>query len=685
MAQTPIVLLAMDYLLKGDGLKPSKAVKQALDACGPLRTYGGGSGEEGESSDPNAGLDDLPIEIVLGNVEARIERLLGPGEQGIRRFVSIFSSASGASSMTTGILDAASALKNFQSFTDFGPNINNIQDLVTGGKTGSFPGGPEALAKIGNSLKGFGTMYSPDSLADMGKASSLIKNLSSQNALPSSVMQRLDGAGIDIDNMSDADEATLKKILSEVNGADLKMIGTVTKFPVEKLGNLGDALDANKVLPAGALAAIPKSSALPTSFGSDIGGSFSSIAGGASTGSIANLGGSLYSNASDQDLTYTGNDYIVWDRVNIERKKRGLTSLDDAGFPRPEEDAEVTGTQVGGGGDMMSSLGTSLEAVAGSGDLTDIGKKLSSVKVPELRHLMAAPPDFSAVAGSLKSKFTSLSVPAVPSITATTQAGLAASLGLPASTDLSVLQAKASAANSWLGSSRNLMPAGFDINKLSVPSIPGHIPKIPSIPGVPSIPLQIPGFSPGGGIDTSLYTKTPDDELTYTGDDHIVWDRVNTERLNRGLPDLAAIGSSRPEEPASPPTATPNGTPGVFQMLGTIASEGPILPHLQYLAQVSAVLPDPVDVNAVSSALANIQVALDQEEGALTSAGVDLKYDGPTGYVGVTAFAEKLHQIGVDKQGLGLDRFIEELALAADSPGGDSVIAALYEGKNLAA
>jgi len=660
MAQTPIILLAMDYLLKGDGLKPAKAVTQALAACGPLRTYGGGSEEEGESSDPNAGLDDLPIETVLGNVEARIERLLGPGEQGIRRFVSIFSSASGASSMTTGILDAASALKNFQSFTDFGPNINNIQDLVTGGKTGSFPGGAEALAKIGNSLKGFGTMYSPDSLADMGKASSLIKNLSSQNALPSSVMQRLDSAGINIDNMSDADEATLKKILSEVNGADLKMIGTVTKFPVEKLGNLGDALDANKVLPAGALAAIPRPSGSSSSFASDIGGSFSSIPGGASTGPIANLGGSLYSSTADEDLTYTGNDYIVWDRVNAERRKRGLSSLEDIGSPRPDEDAEVTGTQVGGGGDMMSSLGTSLESVAGSGDLTDIGKKLSSVKVPELRHLMAAPPDFGAVAGSLKNKFTTIPLPNMSS----TQIPGASREGLAS-----------------LFAQTNISPS----SSFSVPSIPGHIPNVPKIPGVPSIPLKIDGFAPGGAIDTSLYTKTADEDLTYTGDDHIVWDRVNTERLNRGLPDLAAIGSPRPEEPPPPPGATPNGTPGVFQMLGTIASEGPILPHLQYLAQVSAVLPGPVDVGAVSSALANIQVALDQEEGALTSAGVDLKYDGPTGYVGVTAFAEKLHSIGVDKQGLGLDRFIEELALAADSPGGDSVIAALYEGKNLAA
>ncbi len=662
MAQTPIVLLAMDYLLKGDGLKPSKAVTQALAACGPLRTYGGGGDEEeGGTPDPNAGLNDLPIETVLGNVEARIERLLGPGEQGIRRFVSIFSSASGASSMTTGILDSAAALKNFKSFSDFGPNINNIQDLVTGGKTGSFPGGPEALTKIGNSLKGFGSMYSPDSLADMGKASSLIKNLSSQNALPSSVMSRLDDAGIDIDDMSDADESTLKKILSEVNGADLKLVGTVTKFPVEKLGNLGDALDASKVLPAGALAAIPRSPGGFTapSFADDLGGSFSSLPG-LPSASIPNLGGSLYTSTSNDDLTYTGNDYIVWDRVNTERRNRGLPGLEDTGYPRPEEDAEVTGTEVGGDSSDMSALGTSLEAVAGSGDLSDIGKKLSGIKVPNLKHLMAAPPDFGAVAGSLKSKFTTIPLPSMSStsIPGASREGLAS-----------------------LFSSTGISPS----SSFSVPSMPGHIPKPPSIPGVPSIPLEIPGFAAGGAIDTSLYTKTPDEDLTYTGDDYIVWDRVNTERLNRGLPDLAAIGSPRPEEPPSPPGATPNGTPGVFQMLGTIASEGPILPHLQYLAQVAAVLPNAVNVDAVSSALANIQVALDQEEGALTSAGVDLKYDGPTGYVGVTAFAEKLHQIGVDKQGLGLGRFIEELAESADSAGGDSVIAALYEGRNLVA
>lgn len=53
----------------------------------------------------------------------------------------------------------------------------------------------------------------------------------------------------------------------------------------------------------------------------------------------------------------------------------------------------------------------------------------------------------------------------------------------------------------------------------------------------------------GPSIETSLYKDTPDKDLTYSGDDGIVWDRSNAERERRGLPGLAAIGSPRPEDP----------------------------------------------------------------------------------------------------------------------------------------
>lgn len=63
----------------------------------------------------------------------------------------------------------------------------------------------------------------------------------------------------------------------------------------------------------------------------------------------------------------------------------------------------------------------------------------------------------------------------------------------------------------------------------------------------------------GPSIDTSLYSKTKDEDLTYTGDDGIVWDRINTERLRRSLsglpnprppePPLVPAGSTPPKDP----------------------------------------------------------------------------------------------------------------------------------------
>jgi hypothetical protein len=57
---------------------------------------------------------------------------------------------------------------------------------------------------------------------------------------------------------------------------------------------------------------------------------------------------------------------------------------------------------------------------------------------------------------------------------------------------------------------------------------------------------KVPSILPLNLI-TSVYVKTKDEDLVYTGNDEIVWDRVNEERLRRGLPSLTAIGYPRPD------------------------------------------------------------------------------------------------------------------------------------------
>ena len=54
--------------------------------------------------------------------------------------------------------------------------------------------------------------------------------------------------------------------------------------------------------------------------------------------SVGKFESGLYSKTKDEDLKYTGNDYIIWDRTNAERIRRGLPSLTDTGYARPPED-----------------------------------------------------------------------------------------------------------------------------------------------------------------------------------------------------------------------------------------------------------------------------------------------------------------------------------------------------------
>lgn len=54
----------------------------------------------------------------------------------------------------------------------------------------------------------------------------------------------------------------------------------------------------------------------------------------------------LYSKTKDEDLTYTGDDYIVWDNTNRERLRRGLPSLTQLGYPRPPEDTTGAATET---------------------------------------------------------------------------------------------------------------------------------------------------------------------------------------------------------------------------------------------------------------------------------------------------------------------------------------------------
>ena len=78
------------------------------------------------------------------------------------------------------------------------------------------------------------------------------------------------------------------------------------------------------------------------------------------------------------------------------------------------------------------------------------------------------------------------------------------------------------------------------------------------------------GASTGTELNSSFYSKTKDEDLTYTGTDTVVWDRVNSERLRRGLPSLTSLGYPRPPEdtPAAATVPLTNTGASTFEVKG---------------------------------------------------------------------------------------------------------------------
>lgn len=456
MAKTALTLLATDYLMEGQGLLRGSELSLLLKQCKPLRDY---IVEDTETAkDWELALQSVSpdIDVALGAVETRCTELLPSGAQGVRKFVNILQAATGFSASAMETVSAVTGIPG--SFSDMGPNINNITDLVTGGKTGSFPGGAAALSQVGDSVKKLGSMFPTDTPGTIGNPAELLKNLDSKGLLPDNITSQLSSMGVsDISaDIGSLDEDTLKTVLSKIKGDDLDRIVKGTGFTGGSLNSLSDVLDPASIMPAGALASLQ------------------------------------------------------------------------------------------GGG--LADLGMKLETIGGDTDVTKLSDSLKSVKIPELKNL---------------------------------------------------------------GSSSNPFA------------------RLKSNPKGPSM----------------------------------------IEKMGSG--------------------STPTGTPGVYELMGTLTGKY-INSHLGKIAAVADKIknsqePTLAEVTALTPAVDAINSALVTELTNLTNAGIDLGQPGPTGFVGVMMFGDKLHRYGVDKNGSGVGAFLEELALSANTEAGDSIIAALYEGRNLAA
>ena len=145
-----------------------------------------------------------------------------------------------------------------------------------------------------------------------------------------------------------------------------------------------------------------------------------------------------------------------------------------------------------------------------------------------------------------------------------------------------------------------------------------------------------------GEINTNLYSKTKDEDLTYTGTDTIVWDRINSERLRRGLPSLTSLGYPRPpEEVAAPTEGSANSGASTFEVKG---------PPGMTFEQAKAIFDKQVKTGAlVGFKSGDTLSAATQAADGLASAQAQLT-QGLTGVPGVNTgnFASALAAGGVD-------------------------------------
>jgi len=70
----------------------------------------------------------------------------------------------------------------------------------------------------------------------------------------------------------------------------------------------------------------------------------------------AQANATAYANTPDSQLTYTGQDNSVWDRIEQERSRRGLPGLETLDYPRPPDQPVATGTTFKNGTSQVSNF-----------------------------------------------------------------------------------------------------------------------------------------------------------------------------------------------------------------------------------------------------------------------------------------------------------------------------------------
>ena len=216
---TPVNLIALTSLLKGQGLSMNRDLVNAIDkfsnhgVSGSIkRKISTASSQVKEQLEfaPSFLTGIFPSGIavpenlnkydLVGGIKTTAESLISGG---ISKFVFMFSQAETFASKAYsahGELEQA----RVKQFEDFGFQFNNFQDMITGGVTSQFA--PETISAIANEFQNLGNAFDIRDLPKMFTPGGFCKNLINQGlGNVGGLQKKLTQAGVDITDLENAD------------------------------------------------------------------------------------------------------------------------------------------------------------------------------------------------------------------------------------------------------------------------------------------------------------------------------------------------------------------------------------------------------------------------------------------------------------------------------------------------
>jgi hypothetical protein len=283
-----------------------------------------------------------------GLIQSTANTIMGSGNLG--NFAQVFNTAQSFTGLANTFINSNANVSALAG--TFGPLTGGMNGLITGGASLV----SQSLGTLGSDLKSLGNLVDLGNLSNLGNPSALLRQVTNIGGLVPGVESALKNAGVapDIINsfalpefsgVSDSLNKALYQGMEKITGVELQQVKDILGVKLPEITNMAQLLDPKAILPNSfptltmptpdGLRGIyePLTGAVNSKLGEYFKTPLATTVQSISTDLVnqAKLNlptvTGIYSNTSDEDLTYTGDDEIVLARVNDERRRRGLAPL----------------------------------------------------------------------------------------------------------------------------------------------------------------------------------------------------------------------------------------------------------------------------------------------------------------------------------------------------------------------